>query len=53
VLAKRLERGTFAWPAAADDSRRIELLPEELALLLGGLDATELRPRRWKRPRVA
>lgn len=53
VLAKRLERGTFAWPATVGASRRVELLPEELSLLLGGLDATELRPRRWKRQRVA
>jgi len=53
VLAKRLERGTFAWPAAAAAGRRVELRPEELALLLGGLDATQLRPRRWKRTRVA
>jgi len=53
VLAKRLERGTFAWPAVCGDSRRIELTYEELALLLGGLDAQELRPRRWKRRGVA
>ena len=53
VLAKRLERGTFAWPPLGGDSRRVELSPEELALLLGGLDANELRPRRWKRSRVA
>ena len=53
VLAKRLEGGTFAWPAASDAGRRVELLPEELSLLLGGLDATQLRARRWKRQRVA
>lgn len=53
VLAKRLERGTFAWPAVPASGRRIELSPEELALLLGGLDARELSPRRWKRARVA
>jgi transposase len=53
VLAKRLERGTFAWPAASASGRRTELSPEELALLLGGLDARELSPRRWKRAHVA
>lgn len=53
VLAKRLERGTFAWPSSPPGGRRIELTPEELALLLGGLDARELRPRRWKRVHVA
>ena len=53
VLAKRLERGTFAWQPSGGDSRRVDQWPEELALLLGGLDANELRPRRWKRSRVA
>lgn len=53
VLAKRLERGTFAWPAAATAGRRIELSAEELALLLGGLDAREISPRRWRRVHVA
>jgi transposase len=53
VLAKRLERGTFAWPAAPADGRRVELSAEALALLLGGIDARELTPRRWRRVRVA
>lgn len=48
VLAKRLERGTFAWP---DDrsADTIEYRPEELALLLGGLDAGDLVSRNWHR----
>ena len=49
VCAKRLEGGTFAWPAASTSDRRVEMRAEELALLLGGLDAGELKPRRWKR----
>ena len=49
VCAKRLERGTFAWPAASTADRRVEMRQEELSLLLGGLDARELKPRRWKR----
>lgn len=49
VCAKRLERGTFAWPAGTIVSRRVEMRAEELALLLGGLDAKELRARAWKR----
>ena len=49
VCAKRLERGTFAWPAGSTDTRRVEMRTEELALLLGGLDAPELRTRAWKR----
>ena len=41
VLAKRLNRGTFTWPDATfGDS--VEYRPEELALLLGGIDAGAL-----------
>lgn len=50
VCAKRLERGTFKWPTPPSPAeRRVEMRSEELALLLGGLDAKELKPRAWKR----
>jgi transposase len=49
VCAKRLERGTFKWPSPSSEDRRVEMRSEELALLLGGLDAKELRARAWKR----
>jgi len=47
VLAKRLDRGTFAWPAG--DADTVEYRAEELALLLGGLDAGDLVSRKWHR----
>lgn len=50
VLAKRLERGTFDWPAENEGRARIELRYEKLLLILNGLDASELRERkRWRR----
>jgi transposase len=49
VLQKRLDRGTFAWPAADADVVRVEYREEQLALLLRGFDVEGLRPRRWKR----
>ncbi len=49
VLAKRLDRGTFAWPAADDDVVKVEYREEQLALLLRGFDVEGLRPRRWRR----
>jgi transposase len=49
VLSKRLDRGTFAWPSATDDAKRIEYREEQLALLLRGFDAQALQPRRWRR----
>jgi transposase len=49
VLAKRLDRGTFAWPSINDSVVKVEYREEQLALLLGGFDAGDLRPRRWRR----
>lgn len=50
VMAKRLERGTFDWPAEFLGRERIELRYEKLLLILNGLDAGELAERRrWRR----
>jgi transposase len=46
VLYKRLEQGTFAWPAEADDAR-MEMRSTDLLLLLAGTDLTHTRRRRW------
>lgn len=46
VCAKRLEKGTFAWPEKPP-ARSVELTHAELQLLLGGLDLGQTRPRRW------
>ena len=46
VLYKRLERGTFAWPAA-DDEARVEMRSRDLLLLLSGVDLAQTRRRRW------
>jgi len=48
VCAKRLARGTVKWPSSTGECR-VEMRSEELALLLGGLDAKELKARAWKR----
>ena len=48
VLAKRLERGTFSWPKGECGST-VEYRFEEMALLLGGLDAGQLVSRDWHR----
>ena len=46
VFAKRLERGTFAWPRADAGRARVELRYEELLLLLNGIEAREISERR-------
>lgn len=48
VLAKRLDKGTFAWPDA-NATETVEYRAEELTLLLGGLDSAGLTSRRWQR----
>jgi transposase len=48
VCAKRLERGTFTWPAA-DADRKVRLNAAELALLLGGLELTRVARQNWWR----
>jgi len=49
VCAKRLEKGRFRWPAA-QDGECVVMRPEELAMLINGLDLAEARPRKnWLR----
>ena len=53
VCAKRLERGRFQWPAIAD-ARSVAMRPEELAMLINGLDVTKARARpNWYRKEPA
>ena len=46
---RRLEKGTFAFPAATDAS--VAVTPTQLAMILGGLDPAKARERRrYKTP---
>jgi transposase len=48
LATKRLEAGTFSWPAPADPGqRKIRLAPEALRLLLDGVDMRGARFRPW------
>jgi transposase len=38
VLAKRLEQGRFSWPTPAQARAKLELTPEALALVVGGVE---------------
>jgi transposase len=46
LLARRLERGTFAWPKERT-RRRIELRADDLMLVLNGLDPSDFKRRDW------
>ena len=52
ICAKRLERGRFSWPSDGEESARVTLSPEELSLLLGGIDLTRTWRKNWYRKEV-
>lgn len=48
VCAKRLEKGRFRWPTATGGC--VVMRPEELAMLVNGLDLADAKPRKnWLR----
>lgn len=46
LIARRLEKGTFAWPRESVDGR-VTMLADDLMLLLGGLDPARYTRRTW------
>ena len=50
VCAKRIERGRLRWPES--DGGKAQLSREEFALLIGGIDLAQTRPRKWYRKPV-
>jgi transposase len=48
VCAKRLEKGRFQWPQVAP-ARSVTMRPEELAMLVNGLDVQHTKQRNWYR----
>jgi hypothetical protein len=44
-----LDKGCFWWPDVDSTVTKVVLSHEELALLLGGIDLKQARPRRWHR----
>jgi transposase len=53
VCAKKLEKGRFTWPTADDAQAKVVLSHEQFAMLLGGIDLAQTRPRKWYRRPVA
>jgi transposase len=50
VCAKRLERGRFHWPLRQAGNASVTMRPEELTMLLNGLDLKDAQARRnWFR----
>ena len=54
IFYKRLEEGTFAFPAATGDVPQVEMTAADLQLVLQGIDPTRVkRSRRYQRPTPA
>jgi transposase len=48
ILTKRLERGGFSWPRAAEDGKlKMVLAPEAFVMLTDGIDMHGAKPRGW------
>ena len=52
VCSKRMEGGRLYWPAPAGNEKRLQLSREHFALLIGGIDLIQTRPRKWYRRTV-
>ena len=51
IFYKRLEEGTFSFPAPTGDGPQIELSAADLQLVLQGIDPTKVkRAKRYRRP---
>jgi transposase len=53
VCAKRMEGGRLRWPQPAASEDKVQLSREEFALLVGGIDLLQTRPRKWYRKPLA
>lgn len=53
VCAKRIEKGRVHWPSVDADQRKVVLSHEEFTMLLGGIDLTQTRERKWYRKPLA
>lgn|SRR5262245_30399858 len=51
ICNKRLERGKFSWPSVAEAAAKVSLKPEEVGLLLGGIELERTRVKNWWRRR--
>ncbi len=49
VCAKKLDGGRFRWPQRDSTVKKVVSRHKGLALLLGGIDLTHTRPRKWYR----
>ena len=49
ILTKRLEKGQFSWPQIHDADNKVSLQPQEVSLLLAGIELERTRFKNWWR----
>src|SRR6266851_4426990 len=49
ICSKKLAKGCFSWTQSGDAQGKVVLSHEELSLLLGGIDLTQTKSKRWYR----
>ena len=47
-----MEGGRLRWPEPSSNAGRVQLTREQFALLIGGIDLTQTRERKWYRKAV-
>jgi|SRR5208282_259288 transposase len=53
VCSKRIEKGRVHWPSVDKDQRKVVLSQEQFTMLVGGIDLTQTRERKWFRKPIA
>ena len=49
ICTKRLERGCYSWPTIDATAARVSLQPEEVSMLLSGIELERTRSKNWWR----
>jgi transposase len=49
VCSKRIEKGRVHWPVVDREQRKVVLSQEQFTMLVGGIDLTQTRERKWFR----
>jgi transposase len=52
ICSKRLEKGRFGWPAQGDENGKVRLSPEQLTMLIGGIELKQARRKDWYRKEI-
>jgi transposase len=52
ICSKRLGKGRFSWPGQGDENGKVRLSPEQLTMLIGGIELKQTRRKDWYRKEI-